>query len=81
MVHMKEGVSAAVAALEQLYDAQTGVDVTFQLSDGQLQAHKCFLIARLPYFRAMFESGMIEATTCIVDIGDCDRQTFDGLVE
>jgi len=80
MVHAKEGVSAAVKALELVYDSQSGVDVTFKLSDGELRAHKWFLTARLPYFHAMFESGMIEAQTNVVKINDSDCATFDGFL-
>jgi len=79
MVHVKEGVSDAVKALELVYESQSGADVTFKLTDGEIRAHKWYLSARLPYFRAMFESGMIEARTNVVEI-NCDCATFDGFL-
>jgi len=79
MVHVKEGVSDAVKALELVYESQSGADVTFKLTDGELRAHKWYLSARLPYFRVMFESGMIEARTNEVEI-NCDCATFDGFL-
>jgi len=79
MVHVKEGVSDAVKALELVYESQSGADVTFKLTDGEIRAHKWYLSARLPYFRAMFESEMIEARTNEVEI-NCDCATFDGFL-
>ena len=60
-----------------LYESKTGADVTFKLADGELHAHKWFLIERLGYFRAMFKSGMKEATTGEVDVSEFDHSTWD----
>ena len=62
-----------------LYETQP-TDIVFKLHDGEVRAHRWFLSARLDYFKAMFTSGMKEATTGVVEISDCDRSTYDGFL-
>jgi speckle-type POZ protein len=45
-------------------------DMEFRVGDEVIRAHKLVLVTRVPYFDKMFESGMKEATTNIVEIKD-----------
>lgn len=45
--------------------------------DKEYQAHKAVLIARFSVFAAMFEHHMSEKQTGIIDIEDCDPDSFE----
>lgn len=52
-------------------------DVEFSVGDESLGAHRFLLSALSPVFAAMFQSGMEEALTGKVRIGDVDPGTFN----
>ena len=53
-----------------------GADVTFELPDGEVQAHKNILSARVEVFDKMFSSNMQETITGKVKIADSDVLSF-----
>jgi len=62
----------------QLLKSGKHADVEFSFGDNYklLPAHKIVLVTRVPYFERMFESGMKEAKTNIVEIKDVTPQTW-----
>lgn len=60
---------------KQIGDAETS-DFSFEIGDEVIPAHKWILQARVPFFKTMFASGMIEATTNKMKIEDTDAQSF-----
>ena len=53
-----------------------GADVTFELPDGEVQAHKNIISARVDVFDKMFSSNMRETITGKVQISDSDVLSF-----
>ena len=53
-----------------------GADVTFELLDGEVQAHKNIISARVDVFDKMFSSNMRETITGKVQIADSDVLSF-----
>jgi len=60
---------------KQIGDAETS-DFSFEIGDEVIPAHKWILQARVPFFKTMFASGMIEATTNKIKIEDTDAQSL-----
>jgi len=63
-----------------MLDSGNGADVTFRVDGANIPAHKLILSARSDYFRRMFDAGMKEAETGVVDIEDVDVDIFRGLL-
>ena len=53
-------------------------DLTFRVQGQEIKAHKAFLAARCSYFHNMFQSGMVEGNSSIIDVPDIKPQTFEG---
>lgn len=51
-------------------------DVTFEVGGQMIKAHKCILVSQSEYFRAMFDSGMMESRTNVVTIKDFVPEVF-----
>jgi len=57
-------------------------DVVFKLANTEIPAHKNILCARSVYFERMFESGMQESSTGVVDLKDeVDAESFNLMLE
>jgi len=56
-------------------------DVSFQVGNCTLTAHRNILSARCDYFRAMFQNGMKEAGQQIINIKNIDADTFRQVLE
>jgi len=70
-------------AQEQLFLSGAGTDVTFELPDGKVSAHKCILMTHAPYFARLFASDMMEARSGVVEVTDFkarDFKTFLGFI-
>jgi len=63
-------------AQEQLFLSGAGTDVTFELPDGQVSAHKLILTTHAPYFARLFASDMIEARSGVVEVPDFKARDF-----
>lgn len=56
-------------------------DVILQVKDQNFNAHKFILMARSPVFAAMFRHDTLEKQTGIVNIPDCDPDSFHEFLE
>ena len=65
----------------QLFENAENSDITFNVQDVQIRAHKTILIARSVYFRNMFDSRMNEAETGKIDVPDADPSAFRGMLQ
>ena len=63
--------------MEKLFQNKDSADVTFNIPDGKVRAHKSILMTRVPVFEAMFSSGMKESQTNEVEILDSDFKSFE----
>lgn len=55
-------------------------DITIEVGGHPVHAHRVVLAARCSYFRAMFESGMSDATSPTIAINDIDEPVFLALL-
>jgi hypothetical protein len=70
-----------INGLEGMFVTQTLCDVHFQFKDGQsVGAHILILSAGSPVFSAMFQSGLLESKSRIVDIDDIEFDVFRQLL-
>lgn len=56
-------------------------DITLNVQDKEYKAHKAILIARSPVFSAMFRYESSEKKSGIINIPDCDPETFKEFLE
>jgi len=68
--------SRLFTALDNLFTSEKGADVTFELPDGEVQAHKNIISARVDVFDKMFSTNMQESLTNKVKIVDSDVASF-----
>ena len=66
-----------MADMAKLFLDKDSCDVTFELPDGVVRAHKSILTARVPVMEKMFGSGLEESKTNKVKIVDSDANSFD----
>jgi len=64
------------ADLAKQFGDEATSDVTFIVGDRLFPAHKWILQARVPYFKNMFSSQMLETKTSKVRVKDADSDTF-----
>lgn len=64
-----------------LFSNKETCDVTLHVMDKDYQAHKAILIARSSVFAAMFQHPMSEKQTGIINIQDCDPDSFETFLE
>ena len=62
--------------LKYLYLSPVLSDVEIKFKEGTLQAHKNVLSSKNEVFHSMFSHDTSEANTGIIEITDCDMQTF-----
>lgn len=67
--------------VKNLYINQEHCDITLKLQDKEFKAHKLILAARSPAFAAMFRHEMSEKQTGIINITDCDPESFPDFLE
>lgn len=63
-----------------MFDRKKDTDVTLKISLDTISANKWILSARSPVFAAMFENEMEEKKTGVVNITDCDLETFNAFL-
>ena len=68
--------TAAFSKLDKLRTQRQLCDVALRVGGREFQAHKVVLIARCPYFEAMFLSGMSESRQRVVDIQGINPDAF-----
>jgi len=62
--------------LRSLFMSQEGSDITFQVENKTIPAHKEILIKKSQYFANLFNSGMVESRQQILEIEDCEYDLF-----
>jgi len=67
--------------LDQLLQSGGSADFTFEVEGEEIPAHKIILSSRSSYFRALFNSGMSEATTNRLVVDDIDATTFKAVLK
>ena len=61
--------------------AATGfADVVFVVEDRPVSLHRCILVSRCEYFRAMFSSAFADANTRVIRLEDVDFHVFESAV-
>lgn len=55
--------------------------MTLQVKDREFRAHKAVLIARSSVFATMFQHDMTEKQTGIINIPDCDPESFEDFLK
>jgi len=70
------GVDSLSNDLEKQFGNQENSDVTFQVGDDVIPAHKWILRVRSTYFETLFASGMRESTTNQIEVKDADAESF-----
>lgn len=70
-----------VKELQQLYYEEDTKNITIEVADGKLRAHKIILTSRSPVFRGMFNAKMKERDTGLVTIPNFSFKTFSVLLE
>jgi speckle-type POZ protein len=66
--------------LGELLQTSDGADVTFRVSGESFAAHKIFLAARSPVFKAEFFGGMQEGSSASVEIRDMEAAVFRAML-
>ena len=72
---------AARDRIVDFLDDEEFADVTFQVKEEKIKAHKVILAARSPYFESMFRSGMKESIANEVVIPDVDPDVFAKMLQ
>ena len=67
--------------LKNLWRTRSQSDIVVNVQDKKLHCHKAVLMAASPYFEAMFNSGMQEATNGEIHFKDMDANTFELVLE
>ena len=67
--------------LKNLWRTRSQADIVVNVQDKKLHCHKAVLMAASPYFEAMFNSGMQEATSGEIHLKDMDAITFELVLE
>lgn len=70
------GVSELLKGLEELLQSGKHSDVTLIVQDKEFNAHRAILGIRSPVFSAMMEHETKEKATGVVNIPDCDPNSF-----
>ena len=55
-------------------------NITFQLEDGPILAHKCLLIFRNSFFKALMNSGMKESQQSEIVLPEMHKETLESLI-
>lgn len=71
---------SSIELCESMLDNPQFADVTFKLGDGEVQAHRCVLVAASPAFAGMFASPMLESRSGMIQLPDCKQQTIRTLL-
>jgi len=66
---------------QKFFKEKPFADLIFRVQGEEMKAHKAFLAARCSYFINMFQSGMIEGNSSIIDVPDITPQTFNAFLE
>jgi len=62
--------------VDRLWEDHSTKDVTFKVTDGEVQAHKCVLAAASPVLSSMFSGPMLESRTASVELPQVDQVTM-----
>eukprot|EP00428_Durinskia_dybowskii_P014987 CAMPEP_0170218982 /NCGR_PEP_ID=MMETSP0116_2-20130129/9163_1 /TAXON_ID=400756 /ORGANISM="Durinskia baltica, Strain CSIRO CS-38" /LENGTH=374 /DNA_ID=CAMNT_0010469629 /DNA_START=1 /DNA_END=1125 /DNA_ORIENTATION=+ len=79
----RSGAASLSGHMRSLLVSGKHSDVTLRVADGEIQAHRSVLAARSPVFDRMLapDSGMLEASTGLVQIEDLDMATAKPLCD
>ena len=53
-------------------------DIAFKVEERIIPAHKEILIQKSKYFAGLFNSNMAESKQDVIEINDCEYETFKG---
>ena len=73
--------SPLLTGFEKLYLSSYMSDFTIEVSGEEIHAHKNILGARVPFFEALFDSGMTESRTNRIEIKGFDAATVKALLK
>ena len=79
--HSSSHSSALLRQLQSMRDDSTLCDVTLQIEECRLCAHKLVLAAVSPFFAAMFTADMRERKSSLVELKGVDSGAVESLVE
>lgn len=68
-------------SLNEMRCSKTMCDVVIQVDSEQFHAHKCVLAASSDFFKAMFNSNLLESQEATVSLKHVDCQTFQSIVD
>ena len=68
--------SAEDEEISSLFMSQTDSDIAFKIEEKVIPAHKSVLIKKSKYFKNVFNSGMAESRQDVIEIKDCEYETF-----
>lgn len=71
----------AFQALKEMRDYEELCDITLQVNDKEIRAHRVVLAACSPYFRAMLTSGFTESKLHTISLQDCDETSVELMVD
>lgn len=66
---------------KSLFSSKGNCDTTVHVQDKEYKAHRAVLIARSSVFAAMFQHETTEKLTGIINISDCDPESFEKFLE
>ena len=66
---------------QKFFQEKPFADLIFRVQGEEIKAHKAFLVARCSYFNNMFQSGMIEGNSNVIEVHDIKPKTFEAFLE
>ena len=66
---------------QKFFKEKPFADLVFRVQGEEIKAHKAFLAARCSYFNNMFQSGMIEGNSNVIEVPDIKPKTFEAFLE
>lgn len=69
-------LDALSESFKTLFADEDSCDVILRVEDKEFRAHKTVLMARSTVFAAMFQHDFLEKQTNIINIEDCDSESF-----
>jgi len=66
---------------QKFFKEKPFADLVFRVQGEEIKAHKAFLAARCSYFNNMFQSGMIEGNSNVIEVAEIKPKTFEAFLE
>ena len=73
---MFSGLETLSENFKDFFDNKESCDVTLKVKDKEYKAHRIILMARSSVFAANFSHNVSNGQTCVVNISDCDPDSF-----